>query len=303
MKRVRHAGAGRDLTVDDVEPPSITPTQVLIGVEAIGVTLPAVRKLDAAAEPVPLAGEVCGTILKMGDRVTGRTPGELVTGLCFADAYAEQAVLEQAFTSPVPKGATALDAVALVRGGLVARGVLDAASLSPGESVLVTAAASGVGHLAVQLAKASGAVVVGAVSSQAKLGFVRELGADAACTYDDGPPFPVDAVLEGVGGELVGRSVKQLAPGGRLVFYGSGGGRIDAFDLLAGGRSAVGFQIARIAREYPERYAAWRDDLWRARLSQTITPVIDSTYPLEHAAAAHSRLLARENQGKVALIP
>lgn len=303
MKRVRHVGVGRELTIDDVAPPRISPTQVLIRVEAVGVTLPAVRKLDLATEPMPLAGEVCGTILDLGDDVAGHAVGDLVTGLCFADAYAEQTVLEQSFTSSVPTGATAADAVALVRGGLVARGALDAASLSPGESVLVTAAASGVGHLAVQLGKATGAVVVAAVSSSAKLDFVRELGADAACTYEDGPAFPVDAVVEGVGGELVGRSVKLLVPGGRLVFYGSGGGSIAAFDLLDGGRSAVGFQVGRIAREQPQRYATWRDDLWRAYFDQTITPVVDRTYPLEHAAAAHDRLLARENRGKVVLLP
>jgi NADPH:quinone reductase-like Zn-dependent oxidoreductase len=284
MKRVRHLGVGRELTIDDVATPRAGATQLLISVEAVGVTLPAVRRLDASTEPLPLAGEVCGTVLEIGSEVTGFGVGDLVTGLCFADAYAEQAVLERAFASAVPSGATAADAIALVRSGLVARGALEAATPSAGESIAVTAAASGVGHIAVQLAKALGANVIGAVSSSSKADFVKGLGADAVCTYDEGPPAPVDAVLEGVGGEQVGRSIKWLAPCGRLVFYGSGGGSINAFDQ-------------------PERYAAWRDDLWRGYFARTLVPMVDRVYPLGEAAAAHERLLARANRGKVVLAP
>ncbi len=118
--------------------------------------------------------------------------------------------------SRIPDGASAIQAVALVRSGHVALVALATARPFVSESVLITGAASGVGHLAVQLAKLQGIErVVAAVSSHTKAEFLRGLGADEIVTYDSKHwGAPVEVVLDGVGGDLLPRAVSALAPGG-----------------------------------------------------------------------------------------
>jgi NADPH:quinone reductase-like Zn-dependent oxidoreductase len=175
----------------------------------------------------------------------------------------------------------------------------------PGEAALVTAAASGVGHLAVRLARTRGATrVVGAVSDPAKAGFVRSLGADDVVVYgDDDWGEPVDYVLDAVGGDLLTRAVGALAPGGRLVAYSSGGGTVRAHDLLARSTSVTGFQMARVAREQPARYERWRRELWDLFATGVLRPAVHGAFPLEDAAAAHAAVVSRGNRGKVVLVP
>lgn len=250
MRRVRYESTGGPLFLEEAPVPAPGPGELLVRAEAIGVTLPVVRKVTEAAEPIPLGGEIAGEVVAVGHGVTRFRAGERVTGLCFGHGYADFAVLHEAMASPVPDTASAVEAVALVRSGLVALGALDAARPEPGEAALITAAASGVGRLAVQLAKVRGAGrVAGAVSDPAKADFVRALGADEVITYDrEVWGDPVDYVLDAVGGELLTPAIAALVPGGRLVAYSSGGGTIQAYDLLVGAKSVIGFQMARIAR-------------------------------------------------------
>ncbi|MYR59620.1 zinc-binding dehydrogenase, partial [Streptomyces sp. SID625] len=258
-----------------------------------------------AAEPVPLGGEIAGEVAAVGADVTRFRPGDRVTGLCFGHGYADFAVLHEAMASPVPESAGAVDAVALVRSGLVALGALAAARPEPGESVLVTAAAGGVGHLAVQLARVRGAGrVVGAVSGPAKADFVRSLGADEVVLYADGSwGEPVDYALDAVGGDLLTPALAALAPGGRLVAYSSGGGTVQAYDLLVGAKSVIGFQMARIARGEPQLYERWRQELWRLFEEGRIWPAVHAEFALPDAAKAHEAIMSRGNLGKVVLRP
>ncbi|MFF9263580.1 quinone oxidoreductase family protein [Streptomyces longwoodensis] len=305
MRRVRYDSAGGPLFLEDVPVPAPGPGELLVRTAAVGVTLPVVRKVTEAAEPIPLGGEIAGEVVAVGAGVSRFAAGDRVTGLCFGHGYAEAALLDEAMASPVPEGASAVEAVALVRSGLVALGALTAARPEPGGSVLFTAAASGVGHLAVQLARAHGASrVVGAVSDPAKEDFVRSLGADDVVRYgDDDWGAPVDCVLDAVGGDLLGRAVAALAPGGRLVAYSSGGGSVSAYDLLVGAKSVIGFQMARIAREQPELYEQWRLGLWRLFAEKTVAPSVHGAFPLEAAQRAHAVIEARANRGKVVLVP
>ncbi|MZD06055.1 zinc-binding dehydrogenase [Streptomyces sp. SID5785] len=308
MRRVRyeHSGGPEVLFLEDVPVPEPGPGELLVRTEAAGVTLPVVRKVrERGRAPVPLGGEVAGEVTATGPDVTGYRPGDRVTGLVFGHGYAEFALLHTSMASPVPRQASAVTAVALVRSGLVALGALRAARPAAGESALVTGAASGVGHLAVQLARIQGASrVTAAVSDPAKGDFLRGLGADAVVPY--GAPSwgePVDYVLDAVGGELLKPAVGALAPGGRLVAYSSGGGTIDAYDLLVGSRAVVGFQMARVAREEPATYRAWRDELWDLYLTGRLEPVVHGEFALEDAAHAHAVIEARANRGKVVLVP
>ncbi|MFJ9735958.1 zinc-binding alcohol dehydrogenase family protein [Streptomyces sp. NPDC101169] len=305
MRRVRYESAGGPLFVEEAAVPEPGAGELLVRCEAVGVTLPVVRKVTEAAEPIPLGGEIAGTVVAAGEDVSRFRAGDRVTGLCFGHGYADFALLREDMASPVPDDATCVDAVALVRGGLVARGALHAAGPVRGESVLVTAAASGAGQLAVRLARVLGARrVVGAVSDPAKAGFVRSLGADDCVRYGDerwGEPY--DCVLDAVGGDLLTPALAALAPHGRLVAYSSGGGTIQAYDLLVGAKSVIGFQMALIARGRPELYERWRRELWRLFSDGALRPAVHGEFALEDAAKAHEAVQARANLGKVVLRP
>ncbi|MFE9401232.1 zinc-binding alcohol dehydrogenase family protein [Streptomyces sp. NPDC006530] len=306
MRRVRYeANGGPDmLFVEDVAAPVPGPGELLIEVAAIGVTLPMVRKVREGSEPVALGGEVAGTVIALGDGVTQFALGERVTGLCFRHGYAEQAVLLPAMTSRIPAHADFVDAIALVRSGMVARGAYAAGRPEPGESVLVTAGASAIGMLALQFAKAGGARrVVAAVGSADKADFVREAGADEVVVYgDESWGEPVDVIADGVGGELLGPALRALAPGGRLVAFSSGGGTIEAYDLLVGGKSVIGFQMAVLARNKPALYARWLDELWELHAAGRLRTAVAAALPLEAAAEAHTLIESRSNLGKVVLV-
>ncbi|MFK0222962.1 zinc-binding alcohol dehydrogenase family protein [Streptomyces vinaceus] len=307
MLRIRQEVNGRPeaLFAEEVDRPEAGAGEVLIRVEAVGVTLPTVRKVWEGGEPIQFGGEVAGEIVALGAGVTGFGVGDRVTGLCFTDAYAEFAVLNTAMASPIPDGATAVEAVALVRSGLVARGAYEAARTEPGESVLVTAAASGVGTLALQYAKAGGAArVVAAVSSADKADFVRGLGADEVVLYEEADwGAPYDVVLDGVGGDLLGPAVRALATGGRLVAFSSGGGTVEAYELLVCGASMIGFQMRAIAVGKPELYDRWLRELWQMRDAGTLRTAVHEEIPLVDAARAHTLIEQRRNLGKVVLVP
>ncbi|MEU6768438.1 zinc-binding dehydrogenase [Streptomyces sp. NPDC046853] len=310
MRRVRyeHSGGPEVLFTEDVPVPAPGPGELLVRVGAAGVTLPVVRKVREPRDPIPLGGEIAGEVVSTGDGVSGYAAGDRVTGLCFGHGYAEFALLHVTMASPVPHGANAVDAVALVRSGLVAYGALDAARPEPGEAALITAAAGGVGHLALQLARLRGAArVVGAVSGAGAAGktdLLRSLGADEVVTYGEETwGEPVDYVLDAVGGELLTPAVRALAPHGRLVAYSSGGGTLQAYDLLVGAKSVTGFQMGLVARGRPEAYEAWRREVWTLFGTGALRPVVHAEFALEDAAKAHAVIEARSNIGKVVLIP
>jgi NADPH:quinone reductase-like Zn-dependent oxidoreductase len=305
MRRVRYESAGGPLFLEEVPVPEPGPGELLVRCAAVGVTLPVVRKVTEAAEPIALGGEVAGEVVAAGEGVTRFRVGEQVTGMCSGHGYADFALLHEAMASPIPDGADAVDAIALVRSGLVAYGALEAARPAPGEAVLVTAAAGGVGHLAVQLARARGAGrVVGAVSAPEKAEFVRSLGADDCVRYGGGSwGDPVDCVLDAVGGDLLTPALAALAPYGRLVAYSSGGGTVQAYDLLVGAKSVTGFQMALIARGRPDLYERWRLELWRLFAEGTLKPAVHAEFALEDAAKAHETIERRANLGKVVLRP
>ncbi|MFE2374119.1 zinc-binding alcohol dehydrogenase family protein [Streptomyces sp. NPDC059398] len=306
MRRVRYDtnGGPEVLYVEQAPVPEPGPGELLVRSEAIGVTLPSVRKVREGSVPAPLGGEIAGTVAAVGAGVTRFAAGDRVTGLCFAGSYADLAVLGEPFATRIPEHASAVDAVALVRSGLVARGALHAARTGPGESVLVTAAASGVGHLALQLARLDGAGrLVAATGSAEKAEFLRGLGADAVVTYDEADwGEPVDVVVDGVGGTLLAPAVATLAPNGRLVAFSSGGGTLEAYSLLTGAKSVIGFQMALIARDRPELYAQWCAELWELHRSGRLRAAVHAEIPLEEAALAHRFIESRANLGKVVLI-
>lgn len=311
MRQVRfyEYGGPEVLRVEEVQEPKPGPGELLVAAEAIGVTLPAVRMVrgEGVRGPLPgvIGGEVAGTVVAVGPDTGGFDVGDRVTALAFSGSYAELAVAPVQLASHIPAEATAVQAVALVRSGQVALAALATASPTITESVLITGAASGVGHLAVQLAKLRGVRrVVAAVSSPAKEDFLRALGADEVVTYASDPwAEPADVVLDGVGGDLLPRAVDAMASGGRLVFFASGGGTVSAFDLLAGSKTITGMTMASFARTNRALYDRHGEQLWALMLEGSLRPAIHAQIPLSDAAQAHRIIEARANRGKVVLLP
>jgi NADPH:quinone reductase len=275
--------------------------QLLVSTEAVGVGVGLVRMLAAGDEVRP-GGEMVGTVVAVGPGVAGFEIGDRVGGVVFEDVYADMVLADPRLVSHVPAEADAATALALVRGGLIALSTLRAGRVEQGESVLVTAAASGAGHLAVQLAKALGAArVVAAVGSADKAGFARQCGADEVVTYSQ-PSWgdPVDLVLDGVGGDLVQRGVDTLAPFGRLVAFSAGGGTVDAGSLLGGLKSVIGFSIGLVSRTRPDLVTQRRSELWDLLAAGRLDPRYVA-FPLEEISKAIDLVTSRSNLGRVVL--
>lgn len=206
------------------------PTEILVRVQAAGIN-PTDWKTRARgyfygdeAPPFTLGFDVAGTVAAVGPGVTVHSPGDPVLGMPRfpkpAGGYAEYVTGPARHFVAAP-GLDPVRAAGLPLAGLTAwQALVDTARLRPGQRVLVQAAAGGVGHLAVQIAKARGAYVLGTASA-AKHDFVRSLGADEAIDYTAGPiedlVTDVDVVLDTLGGEARARSLRCLRPGGTLV--------------------------------------------------------------------------------------
>jgi NADPH:quinone reductase len=293
--------AGRPAEVVEVPVQVPGPGQLLVRTEAVGVGVGLVRMLEPGGAVRPGA-EMVGTVAAVGPDAAGFEAGDRVGGVVFEDAYAELVLADPRLVSHVPAEVDAAAALALVRGGLIALSALRAGGVEPGESVLVTAAASGTGHLAVQLARALGAArVVAAAGSADKAGFARQCGADEVVTYSQ-PSWgdPVDLVLDGVGGELVQRGVDALAPFGRLVAFSAGGGTVDAGSLLGGLKSVIGFSIGLVNRTRPDLVTQRRTELWDLLAADRLNPkYVDLS--LEEITKAIDLVATRSNLGRVVL--
>ncbi|MCZ1006397.1 zinc-binding dehydrogenase [Streptomyces lydicus] len=312
MRRVRfhtYGGPGV-LRVEEAEAPVPGPGELLVRTEAIGVTLPCVRRVrgdgKGGGDPLPAmpGGEVAARSWPGPGRHRIR-PGDRVTSLTLTGSYTELALAPAFLASRIPDGADAVQAVALVRSGQVALAALSTAAPQGTESVLITGAASGTGHLAVQLAKLQGVPrVVAAVGSPAKAEFLNGLGADEVVVYDqESWGEPVDIVLDGVGGELLPRALAALAPGGRLIFFNSGGGTVPAHELLAGAKTITGLTMRRFSTVHRALYEQHRARLWELAGSGRLRAAVHAELPLDDAAKAHEIIEARANLGKVVLRP
>ena len=302
MRGVEWADGGP--RVRQVPEPVPGPGEVLVEVTRVGVTLPVVR---AGAGGV-LGGDVAGRVLSAGADAGEWVPGTRVVAVAAAGAYAEQVAVPAPFVAAVPDGVSDDDAVALVRGGQVALGALRAASVRDGDAVLVTAAAGGVGHLAVQLARVLGAGrVVAAVGPTAPTGrsaMLTALGATEVRAYDalDGCE-PVDVVLDGAGGPVLAQALAVLAPRGRLVVYNGVGGPVESNDLRRLGQSVIGFAMPHMVAVDPSRYAEQRELLWSETRRSQLRPIVHGPFGFDDVAAAHAVIAQRRNVGKVVLRP
>jgi NADPH2:quinone reductase len=242
----------------------------------------------------------------LGGEVAGELDGRRVMALPRSGGYAERVAAD--WVVPLPDGASFVEGAAFLMAFLTAWiPLVREARVGPGSTVLVHAAAGGVGSAAVQLARHLGARVVTTAGSEEKRAFALELGAEEAYGYDEfAEAVRADVVFDPVGGEVFERSLKVLAPLGTLVAIGYAGGMwADVNPALVVGRnvSVAGFYLGRLMQLAPEivhQAAAELVALWE---EGAIRPIVGSEFPLAEAAAAHELIEDRRHVGKVVLVP
>ena len=296
-------GPPENLKVADVPQPEPGPGQVLVEVEIANITF-VETQIRAGRAPNPAMLPALPAIL--GNGVGGTVQGRpVVTTTGGTNGYSERAVVPAALPIPVPAGLSLADAVALLADGRTALALVRAAALRPGETVLVEAAAGGVGSLLVQLARDAGARVVAAAGGPRKVAAAGELGADVTADYTR-PGWAaevggaVDVVFDGVGGAIARDAFGLIRDGGRMFCYGAASG---AFAPVSGDDAARrGITLVRGAQVTPEQMRELSVAALEAAAAERIKPLIGQTFLLERAAGAHAAIEARHTIGKTLLL-
>jgi NADPH2:quinone reductase len=323
MRRVRyHAHGGPEvLTIEEAPIPEPGPGQVLVRAEAIGVNYVDVQlrretspdSVYFRALPATLTGDVVGTVEQTGPDADPALTGTRVAAL-LEDACADYVLAGTDWLVKVPAGLGAGAASMLPTVGAVAAGTLRAGRLAKGNTVLITAGAGAIGHLAVQLARRQGAgTVIAAAGSPAKLDFLKELGADVAINYRRAgwaeqvraaAPGGVDVVLEAVGGNVLHQSIQLLAPFGRVVVFGASAGDMTSVPVLSlyAMKTVTGFSLLAWRAADPEQARADITELTGLFAAADLRAV-ETRLPLAEVVQAHRLLGDRAVLGRLVLVP
>lgn len=320
-----------DLSVSQIDPPAVEAGKLAIDVKAVACnfsdTLIVQGKYQVKpAFPFSPGGEVAGVVCELGEGVEGFTVGDRVMAYVEHGGYAERVNARPAATFPIPDDMSYEHAasIPIVYGtsyvSLVPRGML-----AGGETVLVTAAAGGVGLATVQIAKALGARVIALAGGSDKLKIAREAGADVAIDYraqrgDESEPNEepqwvtavrdatggrgVDVVIENVGGDIFDGCTRCIAWGGRIVIVGFSSGDIPlvkANRVMLKHISLVGVHFGPMVERAPEELANCFRALMQLYEEGRLKPSIWKQYPLERAAEALEALAGRKSWGKIVL--
>jgi NADPH:quinone reductase len=301
---------------DEVEPEA-GPGEVLVDVEAIGVNYRDIYEREGAyGGPPPLVNGVegAGTVAAVGDGVDDLAVGERVAWAAAPASYADKVVVRAAETVPVPGGISSELAAAALLQGMTAHYLSTSTyPVAAGETVLVHAAAGGVGLLLTQLVKLRGGRVIATTSSEEKAKLARAAGAAEAIGYDDFAERVREltggeglaAVYDGVGRTTFDASLASLRPRGTLVLYGAASGQPEPVDVRRLMRGSL-----YLTRPTLHDYTATRDELlMRARdvfgwiAAGKLDVRIGRRYRLDEARRAQEDLASRATTGKLILLP
>ena len=311
--QISRYGGPEVLTVVEQPDPQAGPGQIVIDVNAAGVNYADTHLTDGSYLSSPELPFVPGS------EVIGRTPdGRRLMGLSGSGGYAEKAVLHPAMAVEVPDAVGDGEALALLVQGLSAWHLLrTSARLATGESVVVNAAAGGVGSIAVQLAKVFGAGrVIATASSEDKQKLALDLGADAAVSGDaDGYTErvieanggePVDVVIDAVSGPVFDAAFEALGQFGRLVTFGAASRQlatpVEPARLMKRNLSVIGFWLSP-ALSVPGMFGPPLTELFELVAAGKLRPVVGGEYSFADAHKSHEDLLARRTTGKLILRP
>ena len=315
-------GEPADLKLMEVPDPEPGPRQVAIDVRASACNFFDILMVQGKYQvrpPLPFApgGEVAGIVRAVGPGVEHIAPGDRVFAMLGWGGYASVAVAPADSVFRMPESMSFEHGAAF---GVVYQtsyfGLVYRAQLQPGETLLVHAAAGGVGLAAVQIGRALGARVLATAGSAAKLETARMHGADEA--YDYSSPEWVervktatggrgaDVVYDPVGGDVFDLSTKCIAFGGRLLVIGFASGRIPSIQvnrILLKNIAVVGLHWGAYRQHDPGRIPQAMDALFELYRQGKLRPVVSSTWPLTQAAAALEQIASRRSVGKVLLLP
>ena len=318
---VENPGQGYALKLAEIEKPSPAPGEVLIQVVAAGINRADLVQAMGGYPPPPgapltLGLEVAGEIVALGPGVSAFSLGDKVCALLGGGGYAEFAAVSEKCVLPLPKGVRLVEAAALPEVYFtVWTNLIDTARLKPGESVLIHGGSSGIGTAAIQLCAARGHQVFTTAGSAEKCAAIQKLGAHRAINYRDEDFVDVvkketggkgvDVILDMVGGDYIQRNMSAAALWGRIVniAYQSGMQATVNFAPLLMKRLSLLATTLR-ARTNEEKGAirdAVQREVWPLLEAGKIKPVVDTTFPLAEAGAAHARMAKSEHIGKILL--
>jgi putative PIG3 family NAD(P)H quinone oxidoreductase len=309
------------LVLNEVPPPDITADEVLVTVAAAGLNRADLMQRQGFYPPPPGASEypgmeVSGTISALGSDVTGWHVGDEVCALLSGGGYAEQAAVPATQLLPVPVRVALVDAAALPEVVCtVWSNVFMTANLQPGQTILIHGGSSGIGTMAIQLARAIGARVAVTAGSADKLEACRALGAEILINYREQDFVEAlatatqgrgaDVILDNMGAKYLARNVSALAVNGRLVIIGLQGGvkaELDINALLRKCAAVIATSLrGRPVAEKTAIVAAVREHVWPLIESGAVKPVVHRTFPLARAGDAHRELEASTHIGKILL--
>jgi putative PIG3 family NAD(P)H quinone oxidoreductase len=318
---VTEPGGPEVLVLQDVPDPVAGPGQVVLAVAASAVNRADIMQRMGHYPPPPGAPawpglEASGTVVEVGEGVEGWAVGDEACALLAGGGYAEKVAVEAGQLLPVPDGVSLVDAAALPEVTCtVWSNVFMLAGLRPSETLLVHGGSSGIGTMAIQLARQVGATVAVTAGTAEKLAACEALGASILVNYREQDFVEVveeatggrgaDVVLDNMGAKYLGRNVDVLATSGRLVVIGLQGGTKAELDLgkLLSKRAAVLATTlrARPAAEKASIVASVREHVWPLLADGVVRPVVHDRIPLADAAQAHRVVEASGHIGKVLL--
>jgi len=314
------AGPPSVFRYEDVPDPACHPGGVLVDVKAVSIEGGDVLNRaggDLASRPHIVGYQCAGIIREVGVNVADRAVGQRVVAIMGYGSHASMVSVPASATWPVPEGLDLEPAACVPIPFATADDCLfEFGHLKAGEAVLVQAGAGGVGLAAIQLAKRAGATVLATASSDEKLERLKEFGLDHGVNYRTRDFVAavreitggrgVDLVVDSVGGRTLQGSLECLAYRGRAITVGSAGRDEtppDIGPLGAGNRTLTGVYLAVEAVMQPERVRAMVAGHLQDVAGGSLKVVIDRTYPLSEAAAAHAYIESRQAFGRVLLIP
>jgi len=321
--QVVNPGQGYTLSVAEIAKPNPASGEVLIKVAAAGLNRADLAQAMGFYPPPPgapatLGLEVSGVVEALGDGVHSLEVGDEVCALLGGGGYAEYAAVSEKCVLPLPKGVRLVDAAALPEVHFtVWTNLIDTARLKPGESILIHGGSSGIGTAAIQLCAARGHEVYATAGSVEKCAAITKLGATRAINYREEDFVDVvktetngrgvDVILDMVGGEYIQRNMSAAALWGRIVNIAYQSGMQASVNFAPMLMKRLSLLATTLRARSNDEKGAIRDallrEVWPLIEAGRIKPVVDRTFPLAEAGAAHARMAKSDHIGKILLTP